>query len=381
MDLKEMMGLMSKVNKGNKDDKSVKEASKNLKEEIMSNLSKNSDGEWVYDSNGESSSESDCEECDDCKCSSEGANNKNSVCGGVKEIDKDFGKTIDDLKENMNTELKSLKKLVNTTRKIEITTAKGKKVKLDDELVHEKFPLVLSYLTQSKPVLVYGETGSGKTHMARQIAKANEWDYYFCNQVTEEYKLTGFIDARGKYNSTPFFDAFTKGGLFCIDEIDASIPEVIICLNMALANGQFNFPHGMFDMHDDFRLIACANTIGGATSSYTGRSKLDKATLDRFVIIKMDYDNGLESKLMSNETLELINALRRYVTTEKRIDISFSTRCGIYYDEMKKAGLSYADLIENILLRGVDIQDFESFGYSSDNDEIRKVRDGIQGLI
>jgi len=367
-----------------------------LYSELEKALSKTSTGDWVFDDRKcsiekeESEGEGGCNP--DCNCQTRGATESEHVCKGVKQIDTAMHEKISDVEmrcddkldvfnKRMDKDFKKLTQIVNSTRTIEIKTNKGKKKTLKGKSIHEKFELVLDFLVENIPVLVYGETGSGKTFMAKQIADVNDWDYYFCNQVTEEYKLTGYMDATGKYQTTSFFEAFTKGGLFCIDEIDASIPEVIVCLNMALANGKFNFPHGQFDMHPEFRVIACANTIGGATSDYTGRNKLDKATLDRFVTIEMNYDNQLERKIITNDTVELLIALRHYVTRQKKINVSFSTRCGLYYDKMKKKGLSHKDLVQNVLLRGVDIEDFKDFGYGSDNPEVDAVRSAILTLV
>ena len=370
---------------------SAPEMTGDLFKELQETLKVEPNSDWVFEQiTKESEKDSSCDK--DCSCKTRGANNTDAVCTGVTQIDLELkeriGETENDLKERisllntrMDKDFEKLKQIVNSTRTIEIKTSKGKKKKLKDKMVHEKFELVLDFLVESIPVLVYGETGSGKTFMAKQIADVNDWDYYFCNQVTEEYKLTGYMDAKGEYQTTSFFEAFTKGGLFCIDEIDASIPEVIVCLNMALANGKFNFPHGQFDMHKDFRVIACANTIGGATSNYTGRNKLDKATLDRFVTIEMDYDNMLERKIITEDTVELLLALRKYVNHERNINISFSTRCGLYYDKMKKKGLDTKDLVQNVLLRGVDIEDFEDFGAGSKNKEVDAVRSAILSLV
>lgn len=399
MDIKDMM----RATEHNPDSKDGG-VSQDVFNKIFKSLKQNENGDWVYDGINESVDGEIIEEgcggsdCGDCKCATDGAKTPHEVCSGVRLVNNNIvdeingvkqenqdsinglTDTIDGLRKRIDKDFKKLNQIVNSTRTIEIKTAEGATIDLKDKSVHEKFELVLTYLTQSLPVLVYGETGSGKTFMAQQIAEVNGWDYYFCNQVTEEYKLTGYKDANGNYHDTSFFNAFTKGGLFCIDEVDASIPEVIICLNMALANGKFNFPHGQFDMHPEFRVMACANTISGATSNYTGRSKLDKATLDRFVNIEMTYDNTLERKIMNPDTVELLIALREYVNVEKNIDMSFSTRCGLYYDKMKQAGIDTKDLVTNVLLRGVDVEDFKDFGKSSENKEIKEIRSAIRAI-
>ena len=109
-----------------------------------------------------------------------------------------------------------------------------------------------------------GPAGSGKNVICKQIAKALDLDFYFSNAVTQEYKLTGFTDANGTYHESQFYKAFRNGGLFMLDEMDASIPEVLIILNAAIANRYFDFPApiGYVEAHPDFRVVAAGNTFG-----------------------------------------------------------------------------------------------------------------------
>ena len=58
------------------------------------------------------------------------------------------------------------------------------------------------------------------------------------------------------------------------------------------------------DMHPDFKVVCAGNTFGsGSTLQYTGRNKLDAATLDRFMIIEWDYDKELEKNLIKDKNL------------------------------------------------------------------------------
>ncbi len=88
------------------------------------------------------------------------------------------------------------------------------------------------------------------------------------------------------------------GGVFIIDEADASAPAVLILLNQALANGECAFDDAVVPQHEDFVCVATANTVGnGATRDYSARQRLDKATLDRFVNIAWQPDVDLEKRL------------------------------------------------------------------------------------
>ncbi len=83
-----------------------------------------------------------------------------------------------------------------------------------------------------------------KNVICKQVAESLGLEFYFTNAVTQEYKLTGFIDANGRYHETQFYKAFVNGGVFMLDEIDASSPEVLVILNAAIANKYFDFPTG-----------------------------------------------------------------------------------------------------------------------------------------
>lgn len=150
--------------------------------------------------------------------------------------------------------------------------------------------------------MLVGPAGSGKNVAVKQVADALGLHMYYTNNASNEFKLTGFIDAGGNYRDTEFYKAFKFGGLFNLDEVDASDPTALIVINSALSNGYMAFPHETIDCHKDFRIVAAANTWGkGSDMQYVGRNALDGATLDRFDNIYMDYDRNLERNLYPNE--------------------------------------------------------------------------------
>lgn len=195
------------------------------------------------------------------------------------------------------------------------TLIDGKKVDVKG-IQHEKFETILKFVANNEPVYLEGPAGSGKNVICKQVAEALGLKFYFTNAVTQEYKLTGFTDAMGKFQETQFYKAFTQGGLFMLDEMDASIPEVLVILNAAIANRYFDFPApiGYVEAHPDFRVVAAGNTTGhGADMEYVGRNQLDGASLDRFAVVKVDYSPLIEESvsLGNHELLDFCRQFRK----------------------------------------------------------------------
>lgn len=196
------------------------------------------------------------------------------------------------------------------TKKIEYIAPSGKKM---DEVTHSKFEELVQIVQVNEPALLVGPAGTGKNHLAKQVADFLGLEFYFANAVTQEHKLTGFIDANGTFHETQFYKAFTNGGLFMFDEIDASDPDVLVTFNASLANGYMDFPTGRVYANENFRVVAAANTFGtGASYEYTGRVQLDAATLDRFAPIIIDYDERIEDALTDDtDLLDFIRLFRK----------------------------------------------------------------------
>lgn len=189
-----------------------------------------------------------------------------------------------------------------------VTVVDGKKFE-GEGVTHEKFDTIIKFVANNEPVFLTGPAGSGKNVLCQQVAKTLGLDFYFSNAVTQEYKITGFTDAMGVFHESQFYKAFKNGGLFMLDEMDASIPEVLVILNAAIANRYFDFPApiGYVEAHPDFRVIAAGNTFGlGANYEYVGRNQLDMASLDRFAVVRVGYDRNIELNVAQGNT-ELVD--------------------------------------------------------------------------
>ena len=241
-------------------------------------------------------------------------------------------------------------------RRIEIETPE-RKVQLDG-VQHEKFETILKFVSLDEPVFLEGPAGSGKNVICQQVAKALGLNFYFSNAVTQEYKLTGFTDANGTFHESQFYKAFKNGGLFMLDEMDASIPEVLVILNAAIANRYFDFPApiGYVKAHKDFRVIAAGNTFGnGADYDYVGRNQLDAASLDRFAVVRVDYSAKIEETCANGDTalLDFCRAFRK-ACVDSGIHAIVSYRA---INRMAKlsACMEAKEIIETCLVKGLEL--------------------------
>lgn len=240
-------------------------------------------------------------------------------------------------------------------------------VKASGEVHHERYDEIKLCLECGIPVYLAGPAGSGKNHTVEQIAKELGWNFYFSNSVQQEYKLTGFIDAGGCFHDTEFYKACTdeKECIFFLDEMDASIPEVLVLLNAAIANGYFEFPNGRVNF-DHVHFVAAGNTVGsGADDMYTGRMVLDQATLDRFVIVEFDYSLNIEMAITKNN-VELVNFIHqlRKEAEAKGIRATFSYRCMTMVTKLESAGMDLVTAIMISVVKGLDKDTINTFNVS-----------------
>lgn len=231
--------------------------------------------------------------------------------------DKDARERIEALAaqvEELTAQVEALKNQPARVHEIKLPEKTGKV----EGITHPKYDEVLAMIAEGENVYLYGPAGSGKNVLCAQVAKGLGIPFYYQNTVLTKFDLSGFKNAVGDFEKTEFFEAFTKGGLFMLDEVDNSTAEAMVALNAALANGYYSFPGiGRVDVHPDFRCIAAGNTIGtGADSAYCGRYKLDASSRDRFCFEGIDYCEEIETAITAGDDtgiLVFVHDLRRAV--------------------------------------------------------------------
>lgn len=258
----------------------------------------------------------------------------------------------------LNEQIDAQKKRIETLSSqrptyLEIGTPNGEKVDLG--LCHHTLEKVLKTLNCGLNVYLYGPSGSGKTFAAKQCADALGVKLYFTGAISNEYKLTGYMDAKGEYVPTEFRKAYENGGLFLFDEIDGSFPQAVLAFNAALANDYMDFPDKQVKRNEKFYCIAAANTIGlGANRQYVGRNQLDAASLDRFVFIEWDYDTNMERKVAGNdEWFEYVLKVRKVI---ERLNLRhiISPRASFFGSTLLDNNFTRSEVEDMVLWKGMD---------------------------
>ena len=256
----------------------------------------------------------------------------------------------------------------------------GKKTTTKTEQVLDpNFENILHLVAAHENVYLYGPAGSGKNTIAEQIAEALGVEFYYQNTLVTKFDVSGYKNAQGEYEETPFYKAWKNGGLFFADELDNSTAEAIIALNAALANGYYTFPNSSEKVakHPDFYCIAAGNTNGqGATEEYCGRYQMDESSRDRFAFIEIGYNKKVEESICGGhlDILEFVRDLRS-VTKSLQIKLICGyraiSRLAKFYD------MSTKFVLDSFIFKGISKDDIREIAaaLSSKNkytEEIKK---------
>lgn len=255
----------------------------------------------------------------------------------------------------------------------------GKKTTTKTESVLDpNFENILHLVAAHENVYLYGPAGSGKNTIAEQIAEALGVEFYYQNTLVTKFDISGYKNAQGEYEETPFYKAWKNGGLFFADELDNSTAEAIIALNAALANGYYTFPNSgeKVAKHPNFYCIAAGNTNGqGATEEYCGRYQMDESSRDRFAFIEIDYNKKVEESICGGH-LDILDFIRDLRSVTKSLHIKLIcgyraiSRLAKFYD------MNTHFVLDSFIFKGLSVDDVREIAaaMSSDNKYTKELK-------
>ena len=284
---------------------------------------------------------------------------KNTVNATLDDFKTAMEAKIEGVKTAAYADIKSLESYVTTEKPLVVNLGTVEAPK--NELVHKSFATITKILSSTKRkeknIMLVGGAGGGKTHLVGSVARALKLNFYpmSVGLQTTKSDLLGFINANGIYMPSPIRLAYENGGVLLLDEFDSAHAGVITILNSLLANGHCSFPDKIVEKHKDFVCLCACNTYGkGGTIDYVGRNRLDAATLDRFIIVDVDYDENLERELTKND--EWTNTIKQIRDTIDKFGIKMivSPRASMDGADLLEAGFTMDEVLQMCIFKGCD---------------------------
>lgn len=281
-------------------------------------------------------------------------------------------------------EIEGLKKQIEEAKKvgtgsvINVTVDGATKTTTTEKILDPNFENILNLVAAHENVYLYGPAGSGKNTIAEQIADALGVDFYYQNTLVTKFDISGYKNAQGEYEETPFYKAWKNGGLFFADELDNSTAEAIIAINAALANGYYTFPNNGVKVakHPDFHCIAAGNTNGqGATEEYCGRYQMDESSRDRFAFVEIGYNDKVEESICGGH-LDVLDFVRDLRSVAKSLQIKLIcgyraiSRLARFYDMDTKF------VLDSFIFKGLSVDDIREIAaaLSSENKYAKEIK-------
>ncbi|MBL4656275.1 MAG: AAA family ATPase [Bacteroidia bacterium] len=216
---------------------------------------------------------------------------------------------------------------------------------------HEAYATILALSKQRKNILLYGPSGCGKAHAARQISLALELPYSYqkCTQ-----NLTESVFTAGE-----FIKIYKNGGVFLISEIDSN-PAILTFINHAILGDNFILPgqhdDPMITKHKDFICIATARSL----------NEFNEGNIEAFRvgIVPMDYSQEVEELLVDCRVLEWGRNIRNEITRNK-LSRTLTTKFMIDASDMMRSEEWTNDMIRNSYFADWSASERKQIGYNA----------------
>ncbi len=185
-------------------------------------------------------------------------------------------------------------------------------------------------------VLIFGETGTGKTHLVRHFAYEKKLPYARVNLnggTTADELIGHWVpkeDGGFKWQDGILTLFARYGGVVVLDEVNSCPAEILFALH-SLTDDERTLTLTAKDgevvhSHKNFFLVATMNP------DYEGTKPLNAAFKDRFKVkLFFDYDTKIEKQLINEDNLVEIARKLRVMKAKGEINTPISTRMLMYF--------------------------------------------------
>lgn len=243
----------------------------------------------------------------------------------------------------------------------------------DNKKVMEQVAVAVSY---TMPILLIGETGTGKTSLVRHLAFSTKNAFVRVNHnggtTIEDIVGRWIINAQ---NQTEWVDgilieAMKKGYWFLADEINAAGAEINFVYHSLLDDdGRVILAEKGNEVvipHTNFRFFGAMNP----PTEYAGTKELNKALMSRFMVCHVDFPPPkVEQKILvtragvSEDVAERMIRFAGEIRTmhaNEQIHFVLSTRDLLMWATMFKVYKKYLTSAEMTVLNKIGVDDFDA---------------------
>lgn len=233
----------------------------------------------------------------------------------------------------------------------------------------------VAYAINNKlPVLLIGETGTGKTALVRYLAAMTNNNFRRVNHNggTTVEDLVGKILVSNTRGGTfwvdgVLIDAMRKGHWYLADEINAASAEINFVYHSLLDDDGFvvlvENDGEVVHPHENFRFFAAMNPA----TTYSGTKELNKALMSRFFVMKVDFPSIKDEEqilIKSGQDSKVAQAMVKFAVSvrglhsKNEIEYVLSTRDLIMWSNAHKYFKMFIVSAEAAILNKVNEDDF-----------------------
>ena len=221
--------------------------------------------------------------------------------------------------------------------------------------------LINTAIDKDLPMLLIGETGTGKTTLVREIARERGQELYRINMTGQ----TGTDEIVGRWLASPkegtfcvdglLIRAMKEGAIVVLDELNMALPEILSKLHALLDDDKFvvitEKDGEMVRPHKNFRLFATMNPSG----DYMGTKEMNMAFISRFPIVENMEISDKEHEIISSvggidedkgKVLTMLLQELRNAKKEQKISFFASTRDAIQAAKLIAHGMDVGNAVE-----------------------------------